>query len=182
MFLFEALLVKDSCGLESFTLTIRKSNNLITTLHPYIRGRPSLKEPSPSPIKVAPKKIPMHSRPAKKGDQTVRVRRGDDDTRGRLVIWYSLSDQNKIRGEIIQEKLVRKGWVFNFPITHIHRPPLDEKSGRQPLEIKEPHKPHVQNLKKKKKINPHGTVVPFILMFYPEKFSCLEDFDLRKHD
>ena len=74
---------------------------------------------------------------------------------------------------------MRKGQVFNLPITHIHRPPLNEKTGRRPLEIREPHKLHVQNLKKKMKINPHATVVPFILMVDPDECSCLEDFDLR---
>ena len=31
------------------------------------------------------------------------------------------SYQNKIRREIMQKKLVRKGQVFNLPITNIHR-------------------------------------------------------------
>ena len=53
------------------------------------------------------------------------------------------SNQNKIRKEIMQKKLIRKGQVFNLPITHIHRPPVDTKSGRRPLEITEPHKLHV---------------------------------------
>ena len=38
------------------------------------------------------------------------------------------SEQNKIRRDIIHTKLVRKGQVFNLPITHIHRPPLDENT------------------------------------------------------
>ena len=68
------------------------------------------------------------------------------------------SDKNKSRREIMQKKLVGNGQVFNLPITHIHRPPVNDKTGRQPLEIREPHKLHVQNLKKKMKINPHAIV------------------------
>ena len=41
---------------------------------------------------------------------------------------------------------------------------------------------HVQNLKKKMKINPHATVVPFIVMVDPEECETIEDFDIRKHD
>ena len=41
---------------------------------------------------------------------------------------------------------------------------------------------HVQNLKKKMKINPHATVVPFIVMVDPEECPTIESFDVRKHD
>ena len=82
----------------------------------------------------------------------------------------------------MQKKLVRKGQVFNLLITHIHRPPIDVKSGQCPLQIQEPHKLHVQNLKKKMKINPHATIVPFIVMVYPEECPNIEAFDVRKHD
>ena len=64
------------------------------------------------------------------------------------------TDLNKIRREIMHKKLVSKGHVFNLPITHIHHPPVEDKTGRRPLKIREPHKLHVQNLKKKMKINP----------------------------
>ena len=77
---------------------------------------------------------------------------------------------------------MRKGHVFNLPITQIHRPPVDEKTGRRQLEIREPHRMHVQNLKKKMKINPHATVVPFIVMVDPEECPTIESFDVRKHD
>ena len=66
MWVLKNLLVKESCGPESFRLEIAFTNNLITTLHPYIQGHVSLKERSPSPKKVAPKKPSVHSRPAKK--------------------------------------------------------------------------------------------------------------------
>ena len=77
---------------------------------------------------------------------------------------------------------MRKGQVFNLPITHIHRPHVDDKTRRRPLKIGEPHELHIQNLKKKMKINPHAIVVPFIIMVYLDECSCLEDFDVRKHD
>ena len=79
----------------------------------------------------------------------------------------------------MQHKLVRKGQIFNLPITHIHLPPIDEKRGRRQLEIREPHRMHVQNLKKKMKINPHATVVPFIVMVDPEECSTIDEFDVR---
>ena len=51
MWVLKNLLVKESCGPESFRLEIAFTNNLITTLHPYIQGHVSLKERSPSPKK-----------------------------------------------------------------------------------------------------------------------------------
>ena len=42
--------------------------------------------------------------------------------------------------------------------TLINRPPVDAIRGRRPLEIRAPHNLHIQNLKKKMKINPHATV------------------------
>ena len=50
------------------------------------------------------------------------------------------------------------------------------------MEIRETNKLHVQNLKKKMKINPHATVVPFIVMVDPDECSKLEDFNVRKHN
>ena len=91
------------------------------------------------------------------------------------------SEKNYIRTELMQRKLVRKGHVFNLPITHIHRPPVDVKTGRRQLEIREPHRMHVQNLKKKMNLNPHATVVPFIVMVDPEECPTIEAFDARKH-
>ena len=58
---------------------------------------------------------------------------------------------------------------------------VDDKTGRQLLEIREPHKLHVQNFKKKMKINPHVMVVPFIVMVDPDECLCLQEFDVRKH-
>ena len=77
------------------------------------------------------------------------------------------SEQNKIRENIAKTKLVRKGQLFHLPICSIHRPPVDPESGRRPLEIREPHAVHVQNLKRKMKINPHATIVPFLVMVDP---------------
>ena len=92
------------------------------------------------------------------------------------------SEQNKLRREIMQKKLVRNGHVYNLPITHIHRPPIDPTTGRRPMEIREPHKLHVQNLKRKMKINPHATVVPFLVLVDPEECDRVEKFDIRRHD
>ena len=65
MFVSEDLLVTNSSGRQSFRLAIEQFNNLITTLRPYIQGRVSLKVPSASPVKLAPKKISIHSRQPK---------------------------------------------------------------------------------------------------------------------
>ena len=53
----EDRLVKESCGPESFKVAIETSKNLITTLRLYIQGHMTLREPSPSPVKVAPRKV-----------------------------------------------------------------------------------------------------------------------------
>ena len=72
-----------------------------------------------------------------------------DEEDNRLTPWAELafgvlsSKQNKIRRGIMQKKLFRKGQVFNLPITHIHKPPIDVKIGWFPLEIRELHKLHV---------------------------------------
>ena len=82
----------------------------------------------------------------------------------------------------MQKKLVRKGLVFNLHITHIHRLPIDARTRRRTLEIREPHKLHTQNLKNKMKINPNATVMPFIIMVDPVECATIEEFDVRKLD
>ena len=59
MWVSEDYLVKDSYGPESFRQEVAFTNNLITSLRPYIQGHVSFKDRSPSPKKV-------HARPAKK--------------------------------------------------------------------------------------------------------------------
>ena len=50
----------------------------------------------------------------------------DEETRAtagaELAFVVLSSEQNKIRREIMQKKTLRKGQVFNLPITHIHTP------------------------------------------------------------
>ena len=41
---------------------------------------------------------------------------------------------------------------------------------------------HIQNLKKKMKINPHATMMPFIVMVDPNECGSIEEFDVRKHN
>ena len=88
------------------------------------------------------------------------------------------SEQNAIRRQIIKSKLVKKGHIFTLPITLVNRPPVDPETGRRPLEIREPHNLHVQNLKKKMKINPHATVVPFLVMVDPQQCEAISEFDI----
>ena len=71
---------------------------------------------------------------------------------GHLSSGVLTSEQNKIRENIAKTKLVRKGQLFHLPICSIHRPPVDPESGRRPLEIREPHAVHVQNLKSVKSV------------------------------
>ena len=66
MYVSEDRLVKESCGPESFKFAIETTDNLITTLQPYIQGHVNLREASPSPQKSAPKKTANQSRPTRK--------------------------------------------------------------------------------------------------------------------
>ena len=68
MWVSEDYLVKDSCGPESFRQEVSFTNDLITSLRPYIQGHVSYKERSPSPKKVATKKKPQ-SKPQKRKNQ-----------------------------------------------------------------------------------------------------------------
>ena len=88
------------------------------------------------------------------------------------------SEQNAIRRQIIKSKLVKKGHIFTLPIILVNRPPMDPETSRHPLEIREPHNLHVQNLKKKMKINPHATVVPFLVMVDPQQCATINEFDI----
>ena len=97
---------------------------------------------------------------------------------GELSSRIVASEQNAIRRQISKSKLVKKGHIFTLPITLVNRPPIDPISGRRPLEIREPHNLHVQNLKKKMKINPHATVVPFLVMVDPDQCANVHDFDI----
>ena len=139
------------CGPETLKIDLENSLNLIVTLRPYIQGHKSLRDTSPSPTKAPQKVSKVQSRPAKRKisqmsnlDSSSSVE--DEETRAtpgaKLTSGVLSSDQNKIRRELMQWKLVRKGHVFNLPITHIHRPPVDEKT-RRPLDITEPHRMHV---------------------------------------
>ena len=149
-----------------------------------------MSEASASP-KVSPRRPAPHSRPPKKKVTKMSELESSSSThdennrttpRAELSSGILSTEQNKIRKGIIQRKLVRKGQVFNLPITHIYWPPVDERTGRRPLEIGELHKLHIQNLKRKMKINPHAKVVPLIVMVDLDECSSLGDFDVRKHD
>ena len=77
---------------------------------------------------------------------------------------------------------MRKGQLFHLPITSIQRPPIDTLTRRRPLEIREPHVVHVQNLKSKMKINPHATVVPFLIMVDQNQCLTVADFKYSSFD
>ena len=60
--------------------------------------------------------------------------------------------------------------------------PVDPEIGKQPLEIREPHAMHVQNLKSKMSINPHATIVPFVVMVDPDQCPTIVDFKYKSID
>ena len=148
---------------------------------------------SPIPAASRPKakkhKQPIQNKPVKKArkeetsstESDVPDNTSDKDLvtpGGELSTGIIESEQNTIRRQIIKSKLVKKGHIFTLPITLVHRPPIDPATGRRPLEIREPHNMHVQNLKKKMKINPHATVVPFLVMVDPVQCSSIAEFDI----
>ena len=111
----------------------------------------NLQEASPLE-KVPPNKATIHSMPAKKKVTTMsesEYASSTDEEDNRSTLGAELesgvlsSEQNNIPWKIKQNKLVRKCEVFNLPITHIHKPPIDVKIGWFPLEIRELHKLHV---------------------------------------
>ena len=136
--LSEDRLVKESRGPESFQKNLESSQNLIVSLRPYIEGHLTVRVPSPSLVKAQNKIAKVQSRPAKKKtskmlDFDSSSSTEDEDTKGtpgtELASGVLSSEQNKIRRELMRHKLVRKGQVFNLPITHIQRPPIDERTG-----------------------------------------------------
>ena len=76
------------------------------------------------------------------------------------------SNQNVLRENIKANKIVD---VRNFLIQtkQLHRPPMDPKIGRRPLEVRPPHGLHVSNLEAKMKINPFANI-PFFVMVDPK--------------
>ena len=107
MWVSEDYLVKDSCGPKSFRQEVAFTNNLITSLRPYIQGHVSYKERSPSPKKVATKKKPQ-SKPQKKKKSKLSESESEsssstDDEETRTTPGHELAsgvlsyDQNKIR-------------------------------------------------------------------------------------
>ena len=117
MWVSEDYLVKDSCGPESFRQEVAFTNNLITSLRPYIQGHVSFKERSPSPEKVATKKR-AQSKPQKKSKlsefESESSSSTDEEERrttpgAELAYGVLSADQNKIIRKIMQKKLVRKG-------------------------------------------------------------------------
>ena len=84
--------------------------------------------------------------------------------------------------EHCENKPVRKGQLFHLPICSIHRLLVDPESRRRPLEIREPHAVQMQILKSKMKLNPHATVVPFLIMVDPNQCPIVADFKYKWAD
>jgi hypothetical protein len=78
----------------------------------------------------------------------------------------------------MKSKLIKKGHIFTLPITIINWPPIDPTIGRRTLEIREPHNLHIQDLKKKMKMNSHAIVVTFLVMVDLAQCGDVDDFDI----
>ena len=60
MYVSEDQLVKESRGLKSFKFAIETTDNLITTVRPYIQGHVNLREASPSPQTTTQGRLPVN--------------------------------------------------------------------------------------------------------------------------
>ena len=110
MYVSEDQLVKESRGLKSFKFAIETTDNLITTVRPYIQGHVNLREASPTPHKPAPKKVVSQSRLVKKkvtkmSELEDSSSTDEEDNRStpkvELASGVLSSYQNKIRREIM---------------------------------------------------------------------------------
>ena len=208
LLLSESNLVLASCKPLELRHILSESENIIIALQPFISGHASFAESveatsEEEEVEVVHKEplVPVMQNKAKKRKQRVQSKpikkaRKEDSSASESEEPDALSDkeivtpgaelssgiidskQNTIRRQIIKSKLLRRGHIFTLPITLINRPPIDPETGRRPLEIREPHNLHVQNLKKKMKINPHATVVPFLVMVDPSQCPSINDFDI----
>ena len=191
----EGNLVPDVCHPKSLRKDMQTKNNLIVALRPYVTGEMMSTE-AETPPKKSRKTKPEHKKYQKRqisNDEDLDVlefeEEEDDEQQleivppgGQISSGVLTSEQNRIRENIARTKLVRKGQLFHLPISSIQRPPIDPETGRRTLEIREPHAVHVQNLKSKMKINPHATVVPFLVMVDPEQCPTVADFKYSSSD
>jgi hypothetical protein len=206
--LSEGKLVLTSCEPLELGRMLSKSDNIIRTLHPFMSGHVAFEDDynteddkvlgSESPLMESPPpRIPKKSRtqkvqnkPKKKQQKEASSSNTEESEPnnvpatdvitpgGELSSGIIASEQNTIRWQIIKSKLVKNGHIFTLPITIIKWPLVDPSIGRRTLEISEHHNLHVQNLKKKMKINPHATVVPFLVMVDPAQCEDVDDFDI----
>ena len=193
-------LVVDCCTPKVLRNDIKTKNNLIVALRPYLSGELMVAQ-AETPKKKSRKSIPENKKYKKRAkpdeeeedqqNEIIEFVEEEEEEEaeievvapgGHLSSGVLTSEQNKIRENIAKTKLVRKGQLFHLPICSIHRPPVDPESGRRPLEIREPHAVHVQNLKSKMKINPHATVVPFLVMVDPDQCPTSADFKYKSAD
>ena len=190
----EGNLVPESCNPKALRKDLQTKNNLLVALRPYVTGEMMTGEAETPPKKSrktnpVQKKYTKRPRPEEEEEEILEFVEEEDDQQvdvvapgGQLSSGVLTSEQNKIRENIVKTKLVRRGQLFHLPITSIQRPPIDPVTGRRPLEIREPHSVHVQNLKSKMKINPHATVVPFLVMVDQEQCPTVADFKYSSAD
>ncbi|KAH6555676.1 hypothetical protein KP509_1Z236600 [Ceratopteris richardii] len=179
-------LCPECCVPAGFAKICRDSVNLIKDLMPWIQGNiMPTQQKITTPVKARGKQS-VQKKFHKKKKRIAKEESSDSSSSsediivapgGELASGVLGTEQNKMREDIARRKVVKKGQLFHLPIIIIHRPPIDPVTGRRPLEIREPHNLHVQNLKKKMKINPHATVVPFLVMVDPTECSSVEEFN-----
>ena len=187
--------VIDSCHPKALKKDVQTKNNLIVALRPYIKGELMVSQATtpPKPTKKSkPEQKKYKKRQQPKEDEQevlefVEEEEEEEDAEvippgGHISSGIFTSEQNRIRENIVKTKLVRKGQLFHLPICSIQQPPIDPTTGRRALEIREPHSVHVQNLKSKMKINPHATVVPFLVMVDLDQCPIVADFKYNSAD
>ena len=185
----------DSYHPKALKKDVQTKNNLIVALRPYIKGELMVTQATTPPksakkSKLEHKKYKKRQQPEEDEPEVLEFVEDEEEEAelevippgGHISSGILTSEQNRIRENIVKTKLVRKGQLFHLPICSIQRPPIDPETGRRALEIREPHSVHVQNLKSKMKINPHATVVPFLVMVDPDQCPIVADFKYSSAD
>ena len=146
---------------------IKTKKNLIVALRPYVTGE----------LIVAQTETPHKSIPEHKKYQKCQKPNEEEDE----IIEFVEEEEEEQQIEVVAPRghLSSGVQLFHLLIYSIHRPPVHPESGRRPLEIREPHAVHVQNLKRKMKINPHATVVPFLVIVDHDQCPIVADFKYK---
>ena len=179
----ECNFITNSCHPKAPKKDVQTKNNLIVALRLYIKGelmvtQATIPPKSANTSKPEHKKYKTLQHPEEDEQEVLEFVEDEEEEVEHEVIppgssGILTSELNRIRENIVKTKLVHKGQLFHLPICFIQQPSIDPETWRQALEIREPHLVHVQNLKRKMKINPHATVVPFLVVADLEQSSTI---------